>query len=276
MYALAHQTLIWSAQAAENAVSVTIAPDHVYFLHHGVKEWRVLPGVVFIELMLTGYRHIAPNQALNTVSDMVWLRPIMHRGDVSTQVDLQFSPIQDRQGRTLVECQLLIDGTVYAVAALSETSNPNQLSPAVPLNVRERISESTTDHLTRAQIYSEFGHMNIHYGPTFRRISYVQRKDNLALAWLTNNDGVALDWANLLDCAFQTGMAISIGTKQHSLMPYSLGQLILHPAFMLEQLGSAYVLTEKHSEFRTSLTIFDDCYQPMISVRDLGVKSANF
>lgn len=278
MYALAHQTLNWSVTPDNKGVSVSISADHVYFTHHGVKDWRVLPGVVFIELMLTGYRRIAPQQSLNTLSDMVWLRPIMHQGSQTTTINLVFNEIAGRHGQALIECQLCIDETVFAVAVLSETlsSTQSQQQPAVSLAVRDKITENTAEHLTRAQIYDEFAKMNIHYGPTFRRISYVQRRDNLALAWLTNNDGVALDWANLLDCAFQTGMAISIGSQQSSLMPYSLGQLILHPAFMLEQLGSAYVLTEKHSEFRTSLTIFDDCFQPMISVRDLGVKSANF
>lgn len=280
MHAKAYKTLDWTTDIHASSCTVHIAPTHPYFADHHVKQWHVLPGVVYIELMLTACAMLKPEMNITQVTDMAWLRPVMHQGDKITALSLALEYQQQASGEALVQCQLFHDDALCAMATLQAlpiaASSAAQASPVVSLQDRALITEHTEDHFDRATIYAAFDAMHIHYGAEFRRISYVQRRENRALAWLSNNDGVALDWANLLDCAFQTGMAISIGTQQDSLMPYSLGVLTLHPDFRLEQLGSAFVLTVKHTPFRTSLSIYNDRFEPMISVRDLGVKAANF
>ncbi|WP_353894629.1 polyketide synthase dehydratase domain-containing protein [Photorhabdus laumondii] len=148
-------------------------------------------------------------------------------------------------------------------------------SLAVPLFVRDQIGAQTEDHFTREGIYQAFADMGIVYGSYFQRISYVQRRTNMALSWLSNYDGIFLGWSGLMDCSFQAGMAISIGERNDSLMPYSLGLLMLHKPLPLQGLGSVFVLTKKLSSYRTNITIFNEEYSPLLSVFDLGVKPSN-
>ncbi|HET9379294.1 MAG TPA: polyketide synthase dehydratase domain-containing protein [Streptomyces sp.] len=253
--------------AGPGAFRALLPPGHVYFREHLVRGRPVLPGVVCLDLALRGAARLRPGARVHGVVDAAWLRPVS--GDEPGD-DLTLAFRDGPDGAT-VEYTVTFRGALCGMGTL--LFDARHRAPAVGLAVRDRICENTRSHLTRRDIYGEFSHMGIDYGTYFRRISYVQRHEQSSLAWLSHNDGTPLDLVNLLDCSFQSGMAISIGEHRDSLMPYSMGHMVFHAPARFP-VGSAFVLTEKHSPFRTSFTVFDDSYEPLISVFDLGVKPA--
>lgn len=245
-----------------DTVRAVLDPEHTYLCEHRVRGRRVLPGVVSLELALRAAATRRTEAA--GIADAVWLRPITEPLD-QLVVTLRTGPGETVEYTVTNRDEVCGGGTLLLGAQDRE--------PAIPLAVRDRICEHSRSHFTRREVYDEFARMGIDYGPYFRRIGYVQRYEQLSLAWLANNDGVQLDLVNLLDCSFQAGMAISIGEHRDSLMPISMGAMVFHAAAPVPA-GSAFVLTEKHSPFRTSLTVYDADYAPLISVFDLGVKPA--
>jgi len=244
-----------------------IGPGHTYLREHLVRGRRVLPGVVSLEMALHGAARLHPGRRTFAIRDAAWLRPIP--GDEPLdELSLAFRSAPDGKA---------VDYTVTNGAAPCGMGTlefeRQDRAPAVGLDVRDAICANTRSHLTRREIYEEFSHMGIDYGPYFRRITYVQRHGQSSLAWLSHNDGTRIGLVNLLDCSFQSGMAISIGEHRESLMPFSMGHMVFHapPPFSV---ASAFVLTEKLSPFRTNFTVFDEDYEPLLSVFDLGVKPA--
>lgn len=250
---------------------VTLRDDHPYFSHHRVRGWKVLPGVVYLELALGAVARQKPDFRPGFLDEVVWLRPVL-AGAPETEIDIRLLPAGPGRIDFRIEHGHEVCGSGVLNAAAVSTCTDHL---ATPLSVRNQIDEQTGDHFPGSAVYAAFADMGIVYGPCFRRISYVQRQSNKALSWLGNHDGIFLGWAGLLDCAFQAGMAISIGERRESLMPYSLGRLILHQALPDHALDRAFVLTEKLSPFRTNLTVFDEAYTPLLSVFDLGVKPSH-
>ncbi|MEV7019826.1 polyketide synthase dehydratase domain-containing protein [Streptomyces sp. NPDC093991] len=244
-----------------------IDPGHTYLREHLVGGRRVLPGVACLEMALRGAARLRPDARTFAIRDAAWLRPI--NGD--EPLDELFVAFRAAPGATAVDYTVTNRGAHCGTGTL--LFEKQDRAPAVGLHVRDEICANTRSHLTRREIYEEFSNMGIDYGPYFRRNTYVQRHGQRSLAWLSHNDGTPMGLVNLLDCAFQSGMAISIGEHRDSLMPFSMGHMIFHAPARFPA-DSAFVLTEKLSPFRTNFTVFDEDYEPLLSVFDLGVKSA--
>lgn len=250
-----------------DTVRALLGPEHPYFTEHRVRGRCILPGVVSLELALNGVARRHPGARAFGITDAAWLRPIA--GD--ERLDDLVLGFRAAAGEATVDYTVTNQGALCGMGTLQLVQRHRP--PAVSLTVRDTICENTRWHLTRREIYDEFSAMGIDYGSYFRRITYVQRHEQLSLAWLSNNDGTPLGLVNLLDCSFQAGMAISIGEHRESLMPYSMGNMVFHAPLRFP-VFSAFVLTEKLSPFRTNFTVFDEDSAPLISVFDLGVKPA--
>lgn len=261
----------WHSLPNEGGYRVILRDNHPYFSHHLVRGSKVLPGVVYLELAFSAVANGRPDFKTSFVDEVVWLRPII-ANTPETEINVQLSPISPSR----IEFRIEYGGEICGGGVLNaKTVSGRTDSLAAPLHVLSQVSGETQDNFTRNEVYAAFTDMGIVYGPYFQRISCVQRLSNKALSWLSNYDDVFLGWTGLLDGAFQSGMAISIGEHKESLMPYSLGRLILHQALPDWALDRAFVLTEKLSPFRTNLTIFDEAYVPLLSVFDLGVKPSH-
>ncbi|MEU5959015.1 polyketide synthase dehydratase domain-containing protein [Streptomyces sp. NPDC047525] len=244
-----------------------IDPGHTYLKEHLVGGRRVLPGVACLEMALHGAARLRPDATTFAVRDAAWLRPISGEEPLDELV----VALRPAPGATTVDYTVSNRGALCGMGTL--LFEKLDRAPAVGLEVRDEICANTTSHLTRRELYEEFSNMGIDYGPYFRRNTYVQRYGQRSLAWLSHNDGTRMGVVNLLDCSFQSGMAISIGEHRDSLMPFSMGHMIFHAPARFPA-DSAFVLTEKLSPFRTNFTVFDEDYGPLLSVIDLGVKPA--
>ena len=249
-----------------SGAQVVLSAEHPYFSHHKVVGHKVLPGVVYLELAMQAAKLLYPTFNIDSLEDSVWMQPIVC---VAESVTLKVLLCVD--GFNL-KYQLCDDDKVYAHGTLCQRSSVNG-PPSVGLDAREQVAQNSLRRISRRQSYQAFSDMGIDYGRYFQRINYVDIHHNQAIALLSDNDGSIITLANLLDCSFQSGMAISIGEHQDALMPFSLGILKFHQSPERLNKHSYYVLTRKDSPFRTNITIFDEEYQPMISVYDLGVKA---
>lgn len=255
----------WYRQPQANTFMVEIPADHVYFSDHRVRGNKVLPGVVYLEIALEAVQRCFPTQSFTALDDCCWIRPIVcDTKQVSLEIALTISGEQ-------VKFDLTRGDTMYSFGYLRAQSGMTK-KIAVPLAKKEIVLNRSVRRINREDTYRAFSDMGIDYGHYFRRINYVDIYDNLACSLLSNNDGVAIGLANLLDCSLQSGMAILIGEHQDSLMPFSLGSMKLHRDINFDHLHSYYVLTQKNSPFRTNICICNDAYQPLISIFDLGVK----
>jgi hypothetical protein len=244
-----------------------IDSGHTYLREHLVGGRSVLPGVACLEMALRGAAQVHPASRTFAIRDTAWLRPV--NGD--EPLDQLSVAFRTAPGATAVDYTVTNGAAPCGMGTL--LFEKQDRAPAVGLDVRDEICADTRSHLTRRELYAEFSRMGIDYGPYFRRITYVQRHGQRSLAWLTHNDGTPMGLVNLLDCSFQSGMAISIGEHRESLMPFSMGHMVFHAPARLPA-ESAFVLTEKLSPFRTNFTVYDEDYDPLLSVFDLGVKPA--
>lgn len=247
--------------------------DHTYLREHLVGGRRVLPGVACLEMALRGAAQLHPAATTFAIRDAAWLRPISGEEPLDELV----VTFRSAPGATEADYTVTNRGALCGMGTLlfekDKTVEKLDRTPTVGLEVRDEICANTTSHLTRRELYEEFSNMGIDYGPYFRRNTYVQRYGQRSLAWLSHNDGTPMGVVNLLDCSFQSGLAISIGEHRDSLMPFSMGHMIFHAPARFPA-DSAFVLTEKLSPFRTNFTVFDEDYEPLLSVVDLGVKPA--
>lgn len=257
----------WNELPTSNGFIVTISEQHPYFSEHIVRGRKVLPGVAYLEIVTQAVSKLFPQFIISSFEDGVWLRPIIcDKTFCAFQVFLVISN-ED------ILFEIKLDDMVCAHGALKQ-----QQSNTACFNAQNafRIINQANRRIDRNAVYEAFSEMGICYGEYFQRIDYVDIYQNQALSLLSNQGSVQLGFTNLLDCAFQSGMAISIGEHTDSLMPFSFGLLHYHQLSGVFNKEIYRVITEKKSSFRTSITICDDQYNPLLSVYDLGVKPSLF
>lgn len=231
-----------------SGAQVTIKAEHPYFSHHRVLGHKVLPGVVYLELAMQAANLLYPTLIIDSLEDSVWMQPVVCSSEkVTLKVLLSIDGFN-------LKYQLCDEDKVYGQGTICQRCSINA-APSVGLDARELVAQNSLRRISRKQSYSAFSEMGIDYGRYFQRINYVDIHQNQAIALLSDNDGSLITLANLLDCSFQSGMAISIGEHKDALMPFSLGALKFHQSPKQVHKHSYYVLTRKDSPFRTNITI---------------------
>lgn len=245
---------------------VSIPLSHPSLNDHIVRGQQVLPGVVYLDLAIAAVRLRMPDFQATAFEDCVWIRPFVGHSD-----PVRFRIVLESETNTRIRFEMLDDSQSYAHGWIVSKPAISDIWSAGE-RIWNRVTENSVQRFSRRRIYEEFSKMGIDYGTFFRRICYADIHENQSVALLSNNDGTQISFSNMLDCAFQSGMAISIGTERGSLMPFSLGALIVHEPIQFVNSHSFVVVTEKSTQFRTNITIFSDEGTPLVSVFDLGVK----
>lgn len=259
--------LVWNTQADQKGFSVQIAEQHPYFSEHRVLNNKVLPGVAYIELAILAVRKLYPNFTIASVEDGVWLLPIVATQEL-TNIDIRLTLIEESNHITY---KIIQDTDVCGSGTIKQKIE-NYTGDFLDFDQGMAIANASEKRINHNNIYTAFSEMGIDYGSYFSGINYVDIYQNKAFSLIKNFDGTPFDFVNLLDSAFQSGMAISIGEHQESLMPFSFRTLCFHHNHALITGDKYYVITEKKSLFRTEITICDQDLQKLISVIDLGVK----
>jgi hypothetical protein len=248
----------------DTGFDVTIPTSHPYFSSHIVRGKAVFPGVAYLDLALESVRAKFPSFHSQGFVDCIWMAPIIGEGD-----QVQFQIVLESFG-SHIDFEVWTKLTRHAVGSVIGPSMGGTWTKAP--NVMEQVASHPSRRFSRQETYQAFTGMGICYGDFFRRINYVDVYENMAVALLSAIDGGQLTFGNLLDCAFQAGVAISIGREQDSLMPFSLGSLTFHAAIDYRKAGTFLVATEKSTPFRTNMGLYNEEDQLLLSVIDLGVK----
>jgi len=261
------ENLVWNPLSHGNGFSIKIAELHHYFSEHRVLNNKVLPGVAYIELAILAVQKLYPNFTISSVEDGVWLLPIVATQKI-TNIDIRLN-LNENQNH--IHYEILQDANLCGSGIIKQKLE-NYTGEFLDFDHGIAIANASERRINHNAIYQAFSEMGIDYGSYFSGINYVDVHQKKAFSLVKNFDGTTFDFVNLLDAAFQSGMAISIGEHQESLMPFSFRSLYFHTKQKSITGSKYYVITEKKSKFRTDITICDADLQKFISVIDLGVK----
>jgi hypothetical protein len=252
--------------ARDDGFDAAIPSSHPCLADHVVRGHRVLPGVVHLDLAL-GAAHLKyPGFRAIGFEDCTWTKPLLAPGD-GVRAHVALEPAASGRVR-------------FAVRDLEATFASGWIAsqPAIPgpweggAEIRRRATQGSWRRIAREDVYRAFSELGIDYGPFFRRIERVDIEANHAFARLVGDGGVDIELSNLLDCASQSSIAISIGMDVGSLMPFSLGAMIAHEPLDFGGEPSFCVASEKSTPYRTMIGIYGADGRPLLSVWDLGVR----
>jgi Polyketide synthase dehydratase len=244
--------------------SVTIPGSHWCFADHVVRGHMVLPAAAYLELVLAGVAKTYPTFRAVAVEDCFWMRPLIING-----FSLTLMTTIRQVGRRL-RFDIADADQSYACGWISEVIPPLK-TEETSARIQHEVAAHGARIVSAASAYATFERMGIEYGPKFRNICKIETAGLMAVANINAKHTRDLTFCTLLDCAFQSGMTIRSEEPTDSLMPFSLGCLLLHGEPSGMDQGTYVAATEKFTDFRTSIFIEKDDIKH-ISVIDLGVK----
>ena len=245
---------------------ITIEPDHPFLDEHRVHKNKVLPGVAYFELAMIVLKNIGINKAILAIDSFYWLRPALVENGIM-KLYVYVSEIKNGFQITFKNHE----GKILSYGSFAIDSNLSL--PKEWLNeVKQDLLGDSKQRYSTTRIYEGFSNLGIEYGSLFRAIDFVEVCGNVSEAKLTL--GPERSMVSLLDCALQSGMAISLDSGIRGLMPFTLGALIIHDKFKIENINEVKVFTRKLSPFRTNIIVCDNEDKPLLSFIDLGVKGS--
>ena len=256
----------------QHVFRISISAEHPVLKQHNVNNHSVLPGVASLKIAYDFSRKVAPFAELNYIEEVFWLSPIISYGN---DVEVLLFLIEDNLKDKIRIKYSFTDyyGQVYTSGIIkSDIENQNDSSLITKDLIRTLLNDRSLKVITHNEAYEEFSKIGITYGHFFRSLSNIRVKDNCGIAEIACKSS-SLEFINLLDSSFQSGMAISIGNNTQNLMPISLGKLIFHKNLDIAKNGTYTVFTEKMNAFRTNMAIFDTNINSFISIFDLGIRS---
>lgn len=207
-------------EESENQYIVAVSPDHFFVRDHVVIGYPLLPGAVYLDLMLQALRRKQPN--INVLRNMVWLRPFVVKQPTSIVLDCSVKDV----------CQIKIENKLYARARADylhptcrDALDAEKLKSCLP-------NQAAGDHM-----YAEAKKAKFNYGPTLRVLQYSWWDSNEALVtWELSSELLPYRDTMLLhpvvvDGAFQAvhtpGMSGKIPDRDYVFVPSALKELTL-------------------------------------------------
>lgn len=253
-----------SLDGSELMVPIRLSREHLILKHHIVSGLRVLPGVAHLKIALEYACLFAPFCGLNCIEDVSWINPIICLDDY---IDLALYLTSDFD---YIKFSFRnYNGKLYSSGKISRKLHTfSKLTP----QYEDFMCDSSIDNNL---VYDEFANLGILYGEFFKCLINTKIKANLGMADIYSKSG-QLNFINLLDCSFQSGMAISLHDNFRNLMPISLGKLIIKDNTKISCREHYFALTEKINHFRTSIQIADNHNDVIMYIKDLGIKPGKF
>lgn len=253
-----------SVDGSELTVPIHFSKEHLILKHHVVSGLKVLPGVAHLKIALEYAHLIAPFCDLNCIEDVSWINPVICLDDcIDLVLHLTGNP----------DCIKFsfrnYTGKVYSSGRISRNLHAfSKLTPKYEDFVYDRSIDNNL-------VYDEFARLGILYGEFFKCLTNTKIKTNLGMADIYSKSN-QLNFINLLDCSFQSGMAISLRDNFKNLMPISLGRLIIKDNTKISCREHYFALTKKNNHFRTSIQIADNHNDVIMYIKDLGIKPGKF
>ena len=190
----------------QHVFHICISANHPYLKHHKVNNYAVLPGAASLKIAFEISKKTFPLTQWNCIEETFWFSPIESKE--ATDIELLLF-LKITSPTCLNYSFQSYNGNVYASGLIKHIKESYDMR-----NVKEMINDLQKDNslklITHNDAYEEFSNIGITYGSFFKSIRHVKVKNNYGIARISCKQG-ELEFVNLLDGAFQSGMAISKG-----------------------------------------------------------------
>lgn len=243
---------------------VEISVDHHWLKDHLVCGTSILPGVAYLELVYQCFVQTNSSLAPNYFYNVYWINPLICLSQ-QLKFEIHFEPIERGAAYTL-----LSQGKIYGSGMIG-----CHMDSAKPFQSSEAICQKYLEG--RQNIYALFDKGNISYGLFFQNIHTLSMYPQWSEVKIILEETKDLLKTNLLDCAMQSILGLSLSEPNQPLLPFAIGQLRFYDAFFTKTDQIFYVVTRKISNFRVDIFVLDSSKKEvLIEYSDVGVRQVNY
>ena len=246
--------------------SFTFDGNEYFFSDHRIKQQKILPAVVYLEMVRDAAMQALQNAQSNAefslsadeqinkavirFSNLLWLRPLIHQGEALhvhvcfTLLDkdknnglrpLKFEVIQSpADAHEIVHCRGQLEYDLNATNTYSTKPSLNELLESFSQSSDDQQAATTTPE----QCYQAFAELGIHYGATHQSLSkiiigkqnenpQVLARLNLPVSLGNQSQTLSVLEPSLLDGALQASIGLFENTGEAKI-PFALGELAVH------------------------------------------------
>lgn len=261
-------------------------PGEFYLRDHRVGGSQVLPGVVYLEMVLQAAAQAAGANQVFGLANVAWLKPVivddqslrLKTGFYPTRNGVDFEIFSDEGGGEQLYCH----GQVIVENLTSATQQQQFLAAQhAPLTPTLSDTSAPRQWLEFARINDAFDQLGFDFGETFQVIKRVQFTATEALGELSLvNPTASLDpgyrfYPSLFDGAIRCAIAIG-GFKQRPSgmpLPVAVERVVTHGELRSDCLVLARALNETHAQrSRYDVFVFAEDGMPLLSLYGFQVQ----
>ncbi len=233
---------------------------------HIVNEKAVLPGAAMLDLACFGLNHVQKPMHL---TDVAFTAPIFERERQDGKVMLNLKP-NSSNGLTLTINE---DGDKQRFFTALAGDGQSATTPAIT-----RPNPNLAHEIDIDELYNQFEHAGLMYGPLFRCVRRVQVQHNWVFGEVELDESVQIDdhllHPALLDGAFQCALAPQATRAQALYLPF-----LVEEVHLLQALPRRFKVVVELAEddnggalLRGNITLLDGNDQLLASLRDMSWK----
>jgi len=247
---------------SDKVFKVLISENHLWLRDHIVSGHKMLPGVAHLAIILQIIKQQDLLTNIQGFANISWLKPIIcHHETISLVIELE---IQNKESNFKIKC----NEQISSCGIILFNKINNLLEPLI----LENDSIMVVQKYDANALYDNFKKSGINYGEFFRglkSLSIYNTNSCFAEIFVTN----FIDYikTNLLDSAFQSILGLSISSLDKTLLPFSARYILFEEKYILDCGNSYYVNTNKVSNARVNINIFNNQKENILSIYDLGV-----
>lgn len=261
----------------EQCYKKELSGTEAYLAHHVIQGNKILPGSVYLELILEAVQLSFPGYEIQTIGSIQWIFPFISkksREDIYTRLytreeDIAFEIYSTEGERKNIHCNGLL-GLSKAYDTDSKVYNVSEI-----IKRCEKIETDSGEEVPSAGGY--------HYGPYYRCIKELYAGEKEVLSYLeleprVHDTNVYVLHPALIDGAFQSVIGFTLkGKRDHKIyLPYSAADIILYR--QLKNNCYVYIKEEAgHNTERKEYRIFllEEDGQVIAEFGEFVLKSAN-
>ncbi len=257
----------------EEKHSITLTGNEYFLTDHVVLDKSILPGVAYLDFVLTAARSEFPHENISEFGSIEWLSPITVTDTNPVTIAIRFA---EDDGQNIHFS--IIDtnrGTLHSQGTIIRSTHT---PPPDSINLKDIYAECT-HRIEGSTLYNEYEKAGICYGPSFRVINHTLSSNNRVIAKLSLAETALKDYQNhiiapsLMDGALQSILSLVLGEFTTNLyLPQSLKQCVVYSPIP----ESCYAVIEQVStdnlETHYTIHITDSNGTPCVSLK--GFKGA--
>lgn len=149
----------------------TLNKDDFYLSNHIIKNQMILPGVVYLEMARIAGKIADPDNHINVIKNISWLRPLVVNQEVQ---DITIKIIPKNMG---VDYEIYSSeedkNTFYSQGNLSHLDFPIP-QPLCSINAMEKMEHA----LNKSDLYHHFQEIGANYGEAFQALVWLKKTDD--------------------------------------------------------------------------------------------------